>query len=182
MSIFEAVYTHRSGIKLIPTSFFSEQPPQLSLSEILSNPNLGDIILIDSPPGISGRVSEILNSCKEIILVVTPDIVSLTDAIKLIHVAKNFNVKPLGIIVNRYSEKIKNQTSLEEIEKTFEIPLLGTIPEDDLIRISVNERVPAFYLNPNSKVSQAFRKIAAEILGIPFDQKRSLWSNFFGFK
>jgi MinD-like ATPase involved in chromosome partitioning or flagellar assembly len=183
MSIFEAVYTHRSGIELIPTSFFSGQIPQLSLSDILSNPNLGDIILIDSPPGISGRANEILTSCKEIIPVVTPDIVSLTDTIKLIHLAKNFNVKPSGIIVNRYSEKIKNQTSLEEIEKTFELPLLGVIPEDELIRISVNERVPAFYLNPNSKVSQAFRKTAAEILGIPFEPKRPLLGKFFlGFK
>jgi septum site-determining protein MinD len=182
MSIFDAVYTHASGIKLIPASFFSEPPSQPFVSSLLSNPNLGDIIIIDFPPGLEKGLAEIIKSCKEVIAVVVPDIVSITNALKVVRFAKELGVQVSGVIVNRYSEKVKNQTGLDEIRKIFELPILGVIPEDNLIRQSINERMPAFYLNPNSKVSQAFKKIAAEILGMPFEPKRSLLSSFFGLK
>jgi cell division ATPase MinD len=180
MNIYDSIYTHRSGLKVIPASFFSEPASYLSLQKVFSDLELEDtILLVDSPPGIEENSIEVLKLCREIIPVVTPELPSVADTIKVVNFAKDNGINPIGVIVNRYSKKIKNQMSLDEIKEAFEIPILGVIYEDELIRRSINERVPAFYLNPNSKNSLAFKEIAAKILGIDFKPKISILDRFF---
>jgi cell division ATPase MinD len=182
MSIYDAIYTHRSGLKVIPASFFSEPASYLSLRKAFSDLELENVILlVDSPPGVEENAIEVIKLCKEIIPVVTPDLPSVADTIKVVDLAKDNGISPLGVIVNRYSNRIKNQTSLNEIKEAFEAPILGVIYEDELIRKSINERVPAFYLNPNSKNSLTFKEIAAKIIGIDFKPKVSILGKLFPF-
>jgi cell division ATPase MinD len=182
MSIYDAIYTHRSGLKVIPASFFSEPASYLSLRKAFSDLELENVILlVDSPPGVEENAIEVIKLCEEIIPVVTPDLPSVADTIKVVDLAKDNGISPLGVIVNRYSNRIKNQTSLNEIKEAFEAPILGVIYEDELIRKSINERVPAFYLNPNSKNSLTFKEIAAKIIGIDFKPKVSILGKLFLF-
>lgn len=182
MNIFDAIYTHTSGIKVVPSSLFSEQVSLEALPKILSNPNLeNNIIILDSPPGIGDDLIPVLNSCKEIIPIVTPDIPSVADTVKIVDFAEELGVRSSGIVVNRYIKGMKNQLRVEEIEEIFEVPILGVIMEDEEIRRSVNERTTSFFLNPNSKSSLTFKQIAAKILGYPYRQKEGFLRRLFPF-
>lgn len=180
MSIFDAIYTHISGIKIVPCSFFNEPVSLSQLQKIFSNPYLSDkIVIVDSPPGIDQPIVEILSSCNEAILVVTPEITSLAGSLKVLKLIRELNVKPLGVVVNRYLKGLKSQTSIEEIKEAFDLPILGIVPEDENIRRSVNERLPSFFLNPNCVSSLSFEEIGAKLLGIPYQPKKSFLKKFF---
>ncbi|MEM5836504.1 MAG: P-loop NTPase [Candidatus Aenigmatarchaeota archaeon] len=180
MSIFDAIYTHISGIKVVPCSFLNEPLSLSSLQKVLSNPYLSDrIVLIDTPPGITQEVIEIVNSCNEAILVVTPEITSIASSLKILKLIKEKNLKFLGVVVNRYLKNLKNQIPISEIEKTFDSPILGVVPEDENIRRSVNERLPSFFLNPNCESSISFEEISSKLLGIPYQKKKSFLDKLF---
>jgi septum site-determining protein MinD len=178
INILDTIYIHKSGIKIIPSSFFIEPSSYISLSKIFSNLEIEDNLLIDSPPGVDENAVEVLKACEEVIIVVTPDIQSVSSGLKVSNLAENLGIKQTGVIVNKYSKNIKNQLTANEIKEVFGLPVLGVIEEDELIRKSVNERVPAFYLNPNSKNSLTFKEIAAKILEIPYERKVSIFDKF----
>lgn len=163
-NVFDAVYTHQSGLKVIPTSFFSGQVSLLTLSDVVNKlkPNY-DFIFIDSPPGVDEDTVNILRSCEGTIAVVTPDITSVLGAVKILNASIELGVKPLGIVVNRYNKKLKDQLAKEDIVDSLDLPVLGIIPEDETIGESVNRRMPSLVLNPLSPSSMEFKKIAARI-------------------
>jgi len=72
------------------------------------------------------------------LIVTTPEIPSIADAMKIISTCKNTKSKPIGIIVNMYRGMDSNQVKIEEIESTCELPVIGVIPEDKTILANGN--------------------------------------------
>jgi MinD-like ATPase involved in chromosome partitioning or flagellar assembly len=181
-NVFDAVYIHHSGLKIIPSSFFDEYG-SLSLLSFIANklkPNY-DLIFIDSPPGISESTIDILRSCEGIIAVVTPDIASVFGIIKIVKAAKEIGAEPLGIIVNRYNRKVKGQLTEKEISESLDLPVISVIPEDNTIRESINRRVPSLVLDPDSPSSTEFKRIAVKLLEKENVSKTSLLKKVFRF-
>jgi len=84
---------------------------------------------------------------------------------KIISTCKKTNTKPIGIIVNMYRNRDPNQINIEEIESTCELPVIGVIPEDNIIKKSVFLGIPSVVLSPYSPPSIAFKGIAARLIG-----------------
>ena len=167
-SILNAIYIHSSGLRIIPASLSINPVNISSLPKFLSLPYFEDsILIVDSPPGLEANAKEVLKVCKEVILVTLPEIPSLTNVLKLIEACKELNVKPIGIIVNRY-RRDKHQLRIQEIEKVCELPVLGVIPEDKNIIKSIYKRYPLVFLSPYSKTALEFKKIAARLLGFNY--------------
>jgi len=176
-NILSAIYIHPSGLRIIPASLSIEQIQVSALSKFINLPYFeNSILIVDSPPGLED-IREILSFCEEIIFVTLPEIPSVANIFKLQEICKEFNVKPLGIIVNRY-KKDKHEISIREIERVCELPILGVIPEDKIIKKSIYKKYPSFFLNPYSRSSLEFKKIAAKLLGFNF--KPSLTSKIKG--
>jgi cell division ATPase MinD len=171
-NVFDAIYSHQSGLKIIPSSFFNEYGSLSMLDNVINKlkPTY-DTIFVDFPPGMEKDTVNILKSCEAVIAVVTPDVTSVLGAIKTLNTARDLGVEPLGVIVNRYNKNVKNQLTEEEITSSLEIPIFGVIPEDNTIRESVNRRLPSLISHSSSPSSLEFKKIATRISGIRPENK-----------
>ena len=165
-NVFEAIYIHPSGLRIIPASLCAQNVKVSRLKDILNDQLLNDnIVLVDSPPGLETNTLSVLKACKELIIVTIPEIPAITDVMKTIAVAKKLESKPIGIIVNRYRRREKNQVNIKEIESACGVPVIGVIPEDKTIKKSIFKRVPAVFLDQYSASSIEFKKIAANLVG-----------------
>ena len=137
-NIYEALYIHSSGLRIIPSSLPIENVKISVLKEILSDSLFeNNIVLVDAPPGLDENVLSIIEACPELLIVTTPEIPAISDAMKIISISNKTNSKPIGVIVNRYSKRDPNQVSIREIELACDLPVIGIIPEDRTIRKSI---------------------------------------------
>jgi septum site-determining protein MinD len=161
----EALYIHSSGLRIIPASLNVDNVRISNLKRVLEDPFLeNNIVLIDSPPGFEKNSLAVIKACPELLIVTTPEIPAITEALKVIYITEKIGSTPIGIIVNMYKRKESNQINLKEIQTICGLPIIGVIPEDDNIKRSIFKGVPVVYLNPHTPSSIAFKKIAASLI------------------
>lgn len=180
--IFEALYIHSSGLRIIPASINVENTSMTNLKQVLEDPFLdNNIVLIDSPPGFENNSLSVLKVCPEILIVTTPEIPAITEALKVITITERMSSTPIGIVVNMYKDRKQNQINLKEIQAICGLPIIGVIPEDENIKKGIFKGTPAVCLNPRAPSSIAFKKIAATLVDENFvTQKTSFLKNIFG--
>lgn len=180
--LFEALYIHSSGLRIIPASLGIDDVKISNLQQVLEDSFLeNNIVLVDSPPGFEKSSLAVLKSCPELLIVTTPEIPAITDALKVISITEKTGATPIGIIVNMYKKRESNQINLKEIQTICGLPIIGVIPEDDNIKRSIFKGVPAVCLNPYSPSSIAFKKIAASLIEEDYiPPKASLLKKIFG--
>ena len=166
--IHDVIYQGPSGVKVVPAGIKLEtlkdaDPERLTqaLSELLT---LTEILLIDAPAGLGKDALAAISAAEEIILVVNPDVSSLSDALKTKVVAQKLGCKILGAIVNRV-ENTQAEITAEEISAILEIPVIAVIPEDRNIKIASIYGDPLVLKFPNSPASIAIKRLASTILG-----------------
>jgi len=153
-----------TGIRVVPSTLEYERGVMMSkLKEVLGKAH-EELVIVDSPPGVSALAEEILSSCTEALIVVTPDIPSVMGASKIIELAKQCKVKVSGLVLNRVQNK-KYEMHPKEIENTCDARILSIIPEDRAVPESISARIPAVIYAPSSIVSQKFQELA-EVLEI----------------
>jgi septum site-determining protein MinD len=163
--ITSAIYTHPSGLKVIPASislnYLNKVPTPYRLKSLLND--LRGLILIDSPPGLRDDSMLVLKASDDILVLTNPEIPAVTDALKVIKVSREMGKEPMGIVLNRMKEKYELKPS--EIESMCDLPIIGMIPEDRHVKRSLFEKTPVVKHKPYSPASLAFRKIAANLIG-----------------
>ncbi len=164
----DVIYSGPGGVKVVPAGIKLEtlkdaDPERLTevLSELL---DLTEILLIDAPAGLGKDALAAISAAEEIILVVNPDVSSLSDALKTKTVAQKLGCKILGAVVNRV-ENTQAEITAEEISAILEIPVMAVIPEDKNIRIASTYGEPLVIKFPNSPASLAIKRLAARVLG-----------------
>jgi septum site-determining protein MinD len=172
-NIYEALYIHSSGLRIIPASLTFTDAKISRLKKVLDDPFLNDnIILVDAPPGFENNALSVLKTCPEVLLVTTPEIPAVTDLMKIISFCNENETKPLGVIVNMYKKRERDQVSINEIETTCNLPVIGIIPEDRTIKKGIFRGIPGLLLNPYSPSSIAFKKIATHLAGLQYKTSR----------
>jgi len=168
-SIDQATYKGPAGVRVVPSSISLESVRRVKLghlkkavSELVERT---DILLIDSPAGLDLDAITALTLGQELILVVTPDIASLSDALKTKIISENLGVKPIGIVVTRASDKSVD-LPINQIESVLDLRVLSVIPEDPEVGRSIALRKPLVFCEPDSPAAQAFMKLAADLLGL----------------
>jgi septum site-determining protein MinD len=172
-NILEALHIHKTGLRIIPSSL------SLKHTEIVIKKfrelfqNIKGHILVDSPPGLGEDVISLMKASDDVIIVTTPEIPAITDALKSIEIARNMEKKIRGIIVNRTGRK-KYEIRPEEIAAVSGLQILGVVPEDENVLKSVMHKTPILEFNPYSNASIAIRKIASEMTGEEYQKPRFL--------
>ncbi|MBN2042442.1 MAG: cell division ATPase MinD [Candidatus Aenigmarchaeota archaeon] len=168
MDVNNTIYMHPSGLRIIPSSVSLEYINQVinpyRLKNLLSG--IEGIVMIDSPPGLGRDVSLVLKACDDVIVITNPEITAVTDAFKVVEVSRGMGKEPSGIVINR--SRGKHELKPQEIEDMCGVKVVGIIPEDDTIRRSIYEKVPLVKYRPYSPASLAFRRLAAEMMGIEY--------------
>lgn len=127
-----------------------------------------DYILIDTGAGISNSVLSFIKAADEVILVVTPDPTSITDAYAVIKNISN-NEKNIKVVVNRVESNKEGQEVFDKINKAAkkflgkELDNIGYIYEDNNVKKSVKIQRPFLLNSPNSLASKGVDLIAYNI-------------------
>lgn len=165
--ITEVAYLHPSGVKIIPadTSLYaSENTPLHNLGDTLVGlAGATDIVIVDVGSGFRNDVLHTIKAVDEMIVVATPDIGSVSDCIKMIHVAENHGVDVLGVVINKATGR--HELTEKNISTLLEKPILAVIPEDQNVKRSLLSKHPVLYAYPDSISSIAFKQLAATMLG-----------------
>jgi septum site-determining protein MinD len=170
----DAMYTHQSGLVVVPASLRMEDIVNIdtdnlknTLKSVFYN---YDFILLDSAPGLGKEALLSLKASDEVLFVANPQIPSLVDIEKCKHVISMMENRPvpIGVIVNRVKDK-SYEIKSDEIRSFLEMPVIGTIPEDEKMLASFNRKSLVTYPDKKSPASKAFFRIAARIAGERYD-------------
>jgi len=173
----DAIFYHKTGLKILPASI------SLSALKSINLRRFGEIfrmlegrteyVLVDSSPGLGKETQSVIEHSDEVLVVLNPELPAITDALKVIKLAESLGTEITGIVVN----KVRNdphELKLEEIEEILEYPLIGVVPEDKNVHLSILKKTPIVFCYPNSKASKKFKEIACKISGEKLKEKKSL--------
>ncbi|HML05554.1 MAG TPA: cell division ATPase MinD [Methanobacterium sp.] len=178
-TIHNAVYEGPGGVKIVPAglSLFGLKDMRLErLEEVLKTLTEDiDILLIDAPGGLERDALAALEVASELILVTTPEITSLSDALKTKIVAEKLGIDILGVVINR-GRTDKAFLTANEIEVILNVPVLSIIPEDKKLNIASASGNSILVNSPNSNTSKLLMNLAAGVIG-EYSYKNDLTSN-----
>ena len=166
ISLLEALHIHETGLRFIPAhlslSYLGTDP--VKLKKVFNNPELDYNILLDAPSGLSNDVISLMEICNQILIVTTPYLPDITDALKTIEVARDKGIAVKGIILN-HSRKKDYEISTKEIEAISGAEIVHTIPWDEEVLKSVHAKIPVVERAPLSPAAISFMQLAASISG-----------------
>jgi len=184
----QAMYKHQSGVHVVPASFESRHLIKVNnyrlrnkLNKLFDDFN-ADIVLLDSPPGLTRDSLMTFALSSEILFVATPHIPAIIDITKSCQQLKGKDGKPIGIVLNRIRNK-KYELNEEEIFKFSNLPIIGRVPEDEYVLQSTNFKMPVVSINSSSGASRGFLKLASYIAGETPEPEptQTMLSRFFDF-
>lgn len=131
-----------------------------------------DFVLIDSPAGIERGFHNALAGADEALIITTPHIPAIRDADRIIGLIESEGKRSVRLIINRINPRMVKRGDMLDIEDVMEvlaIDLIGIVPEDEGIVVSINKGVPVA-LDNSSSAGRAFHNIAHRLLGedVPF--------------
>jgi len=173
------VYFHPSGLRYIPASIslsYVKASPE-KLYNILSQ--FKKLLILDCPSGFGKEARDILKIASDVLIVTSPDLPSVTDAVKLAELSKRMKKNVVGVVVNRVRSS-KRELKKEEIEEACGVKVISTIPEDKWVYRSVLEKQPLLTLNPYSKAAIEIKRLAAIIAGVDYQPKVPLIRRIIG--
>lgn len=166
----EIVYKHQSGLKIIPGNISLEKLHKKDFTKfkekIKELSNFAELVIVDTDSSFMHDNITFLRGINDIIIVTTPDLLSVTENIKLLKILTSGEKHPkiLGVIVNKKTNKDYDMT-IENIEELLKQKVIGIIPEHDSIKYSQKLKFPVLYSHPDSKASISYEKIACNLIG-----------------
>lgn len=127
---------------------------------------ISDYILIDTGAGLSKSVLSFVDAASDIIVVITPDPTSITDAYALIKNIIKDDQKRIKLIINRVDSNEEGDEVYNKIEQAVtkflnrEIENLGYIFEDTNLKRAVRKQIPLMEAYPRAIASKGIENIA----------------------
>ena len=130
-----------------------------------------DFLIIDTGAGISKNVLGFVAAASEVIVVVTPEPTSLTDAYSLIKVLSMFKIhSEVMLVVNRAGDEREATRTAQKIERVVSqflqcrVNSIGWIMEDRMVSQAVKDQEPFSMFQPHSPASQSMTRIAKYLI------------------
>lgn len=165
----EFILKHSSGVELLTGCLRPSQSPHIdqnAINEVFSRlEKKYDYVIIDAGRAFTDSLIRVLSFANLILLVVTPDILSIYQTKWALDVLQslNFPLKMVKFVLNR-SESL-GAFSWQEVKVNLPAEILIQIPSDGkAVGFSVNRRVPVITDNPRCRFSLAIFKLTQEIL------------------
>lgn len=158
-----------SGADFLAGVLRPQQAPHLEFDRIKDIFNLldkdYDFIIIDAGKSFTEILVSILNEANLILLVVTPDILSIyqtkwaLDTLQFLH----FPLSMVRIVLNRAESAAG--ISWQEVRVNLPAEIIAQIPsEGKAVGLALNRGVPVVIESPKTKVSQAIQKFSQELV------------------
>lgn len=124
-----------------------------------------DVVLLDGGGGLSHDMTVPLGLADDVIVVTTPSDASITNAIKTTDLVERLDTTIQGLIVTRIGGA--GRATPETVADRIDLPVLGSVPEDGAIQMSVDEGTPLVAIDRESPAAQSYREIAYSLLEEP---------------
>jgi ATP-binding protein involved in chromosome partitioning len=133
-----------------------------------------DYLIIDMPPGTGDSQLSLAQVAAGVmgIIVTTPQLVSLSDALKGLAAFEQLKVPILGVVENM-GPYIDPNTGVkmalfgegggQRLAAMKNVPFLGSVPLDPLIRVGGDSGKPIIITDPTSETAQRFVEIAQQV-------------------
>ncbi|WP_426417576.1 MinD/ParA family protein [Aestuariirhabdus sp. LZHN29] len=169
------------GIKIIPassgTQSMTELSPQQHAGMISAFSELSgqlDVLIVDTAAGISDNVVSFVRAAQEILLVVTDEPTSITDAYALIKLLnRDYNMMRFRIVANMVRTPQEGRNLYNKLvnvtDRFLDVALqyMGAVPYDESVRKSVQRQKAVLEAYPRSKASIALKSLAQKIDALP---------------
>jgi len=189
----EIIVEGPAGLKIIPAASGVRRMAQLSAMEnagiINAFSDLSgelDVLLIDTAAGIADSVVSFCRAAQEVVVVVTDEPASITDAYALIKVlSRDYQVTRIRLLANMSRSEQHGKQLFSKLSRVCEqfldvsIDYLGTIPFDHDLRDAVQKQSPVTVSHPNSLASQAFKEVAYSVDSWPVPKGMTGYLQFF---
>jgi flagellar biosynthesis protein FlhG len=181
------------GLQVIPAASGVKRMAQLSsmenagiinaFSELSSDL---DVLIVDTAAGIADSVVSFCRASQEVVVVVTDEPASITDAYALIKVlSRDYKISKFRLLANMSRSPAHGQQLYEKLARVCEqfldvtLDYLGTVPFDHDLREAIQKQVPVTVHRPNSISAKAFESMAHKIEAWPVPQGASGYLQFF---
>ncbi len=186
LSLLDIVVEGPEGIRVIPggsgLQTLAELPSE-ELGRIVSMlkplEELADVILIDTGSGISRNVVDFCLAADEVVVIVTPEPHSISDAYAIIKVLSTKEVQPdikmVFNLVEDFTEARQVSAKLTDVSSRFlniKPKTLGHIVRDNNLTKSVKNFKPIVFYNPLSPASRCIIAIAEKLIPLPEEFKQ----------
>ncbi len=176
-TLIEIMVDAPGGFKIIPASSGDSRMAQLTVAEnagivnaFSTIDNFLDVLIIDTAAGIADSVVSYCRASQEVIIVVTDEPASMTDAYALIkilskeHKLTNFKLMANMTRTEQHGKELHKKFA-NVCERFLEVSVdyLGTIPFDHDLRTAIQKQSPVTLSSPNSESAKAFKKAAMNI-------------------
>lgn len=173
-SIEDVTYDGPSGVKVIPAAVSLERirktRPERLPEVIKLLPKKTKFVLIDAPGGLRRETMAALRAGEELLIVTTPEVPAVSDAMKTRVAGELFGLKPIGIVLNLVHEN-KHGLGRREIKDLMNLPVLTEIPYDEEARKALGEGEPLIEREPRSRASKAIKELAKKIVKMKTKRK-----------
>jgi septum site-determining protein MinD len=153
------------GMTVIPgeptLEAYAESDPQKLRTVIKTLRRAYDVVLVDTAAGLRQENTVPLALADGVLLLTTPDYVSLTDTTKTGQLATRVDSEIIGAVIVRLTDA----AAVGDIEDAFDFPVLGGVPND--IEAVGNE--PLVVTAPDSDAAGAYRELTTQLERVFFD-------------
>jgi len=165
-----------AGVMIVPASSGKQHMAELTPAQHaglvqafseLSRPL--DTLIVDTAAGIAGSVITFSQASQQVIVVVTNDPASLTDAYALIKVLnRDHGIRRIQVLANMTTSATEVREIYENLRRVAEkfldvtLSFMGSVPEDEWLRRAVRHQRAVVEAYPNSPAAKAFHVLAAK--------------------
>lgn len=157
-----AIYEHKSGIHLLPCSFYNNVDLKKFEKIVGELRKQYDYIIVDSGPSYTEEIIAVLMVSDELIFVATPDYPTLAATVRAGRFARFKDIRVSGIIVNRRRRK-SFELKKRDIEKTVGMDVIAEISEDLKMMRAVKAFMPVVWKYRWSSSGRSFLKLAKKL-------------------
>ena len=145
-----------------------------------------DIILIDTGSGISKNVTMFFRYAQEVVVLLNPEVHSITDAFAIIKVISKLpDNRVINLVVNRVNSRFEanrvfrhlNNVSIKFLET--KLNNLGYIYEDKNLKYAISKKEPISQCYPKSKYAKSIINIRNKILEKDKSSNMKIENSFF---
>jgi len=161
----EAAYRTPTGLTIVPSGTTLDGYAETELTHL---PEITDhlrrhydIVLFDTPAGLSRETVRPIQLADEVLLISTPRVSAIRNVKNTMELADRVGADHRGLILTKSGTGAS--PGADKIAEFLELELLGHVPEDDAIPHSQDRGKPVVEYAPNSGAAIAYRKIADKL-------------------
>jgi len=165
----KCVIAHSSGVDFIPAVINVRQSGHITPDNIRfffqKAAMVYDFIIIDAVQTFSETLIAALDSSQTIFLVLTPDVLAVYQVKGCLELLQNlhFPLKMVRLVLNRAESR--GSVAWQAVRDTLGCEIFAQIPSEGYaVGMALNRGTPCVIDNPKSKVSEAFFRMAQDIL------------------